>query len=489
MFFDDCVSAFPEMSLYLADSSVTTSGRTGDDEYQRTVGALFAVYWLMRLDIDGKEGFSFGVDSSWRPRSLPSMHEEGSCKREQSEDDEKREKFYRNTNWAWFTQLLVFAGLLLEENGSYSTCLERCLSMLALTAIHDIMKIPVILPIVQHEHAPFKGYKDGDIINDHDIALGYVLEKFPDLLPSFSGLVPRQRQAVEFTQSKMDYNMGWLVQAEAPPGKLFGGFKALLQSGGVASTDVSFYFTHWLTDLAGAEPYPLEGSEKFVLRFPHAVLQGFLRSFPVVQELAHRTETDVFENYLCMRWSEARELQLPELPTGNESIVQMRLLLQAGAGSSSKAVLEAFRTLTEEERKILAMEMARTGCPDQRYARASSSSDALMGPAMLVYYAPALLAKFGRDEAQLALRRLCEVYRQARALYPAEASKAGDSVTVRIDTVKDRSNQQILDAMAAGNVFVLVKHNAREAFVEMHPISALNDLCDSSSSFRFMRLA
>ena len=43
-------------------------------------------------------------------------------------------------------------------------------------------------------------------------------------------------------------------QAEAPPGALFGSFKALLETEAAAEADVAFYFVHWLTDLAGAEP-------------------------------------------------------------------------------------------------------------------------------------------------------------------------------------------------------------------------------------------
>merc|ERR1712190_31540 len=56
-FFEDCTDAFPELAIYMAAESqnATTSGRTADDEYQRTIGALFAVYWLMRLDIDGAQ--------------------------------------------------------------------------------------------------------------------------------------------------------------------------------------------------------------------------------------------------------------------------------------------------------------------------------------------------------------------------------------------------------------------------------------------------
>eukprot|EP00971_Amphidinium_carterae_P100758 1993416-Amphidinium_carterae.1 len=36
---------------------------------------------------------------------------------------------------------------------------ERVMSLLALTAIHSVMKMNVLLPEVQMEHAPFEGYK------------------------------------------------------------------------------------------------------------------------------------------------------------------------------------------------------------------------------------------------------------------------------------------------------------------------------------------
>jgi hypothetical protein len=70
-FFQDCVAAFPELALYVAVGSdaeevVTTSGRSSDVEFQRTIGALFAFFWLMRLDGDGARCFSFGVDDNWQ---------------------------------------------------------------------------------------------------------------------------------------------------------------------------------------------------------------------------------------------------------------------------------------------------------------------------------------------------------------------------------------------------------------------------------------
>ena len=63
-FYDDLRMAFPELQLYLAqhqrqadDPSGSkpdvTSGLGADDEYRRSIGAMFAVYWLMRIGIDG----------------------------------------------------------------------------------------------------------------------------------------------------------------------------------------------------------------------------------------------------------------------------------------------------------------------------------------------------------------------------------------------------------------------------------------------------
>ena len=68
----DIQEAFPELRLYFveppersgkkatkrgaASAELTTSGIDGESEYLRTVGAFFAVYWLMRIGIDGERG-------------------------------------------------------------------------------------------------------------------------------------------------------------------------------------------------------------------------------------------------------------------------------------------------------------------------------------------------------------------------------------------------------------------------------------------------
>lgn len=118
---------------------------------------------------------------------------------------------------------------------------ERTLAMLSLTAYHDIMKVQALLPTVQEEHGSWCGFRAGEVIDDHDAALGYVLEYFPDLLPSFAGLPPSAQRSVRFTQCKMEYNMGWLVQAEAPPGALLSRLRNIVMSGNASQQDVAAY--------------------------------------------------------------------------------------------------------------------------------------------------------------------------------------------------------------------------------------------------------
>ena len=175
-------------------------------------------------------------------------------------------------------------------------------------------------------------------------------------------------------------------QAEAPPGALFGKFKHAIDSGGVESPDVAFYFVHWLTDLAGAVPTPLEGSEKFVLKFPHPVLGSFIRSFSVLNELANKTETEVFEQYLARSWMGA---SMGPLPSGDKGIALMRLVVQAQTEKCQRAVMEAFDRLPPADARVLSEEMARTGARHQAYIRSQPRQAG--GPAILVYYSPAFV--------------------------------------------------------------------------------------------------
>jgi hypothetical protein len=487
--FNEDLVAFPELHLYLLDRAkelatrcrpsvasvdiareastidMTSSGRTIGDEYQRTIGAFYAIFWLLRLHIDGKEGFCFGVDEDWVPYSPDDVN-----------DDllypaDKRLLFYREGNWDYFKRLLQDARLTHEDRrGRVRLNEKRVVSLLALTAVHDIMKMDMILPRVQEQHAPFRGYAAGDTVGDHDHALSYVMDHYPQLLPSFKGLAEDERRAVEFTHCRLQFNHGWFVQAEAPPGAIFTSLKGVLKAEGangrIGKEDLALYFVHWLTDLAGAEPTPLGGCEKFVIRFPMVVLNGFLRSFEFVHRIVDETETQVVEEYLKMRWRENVPLPGP-LPTGDEAIAKMRLLCMAQMNAG--VVLRAFDEVGLEDRDVLSSEMSLTGCAGQSYSAdlcPKEVRDRPCGPAFLVYYGPAFLQKMGNDRAVVKVSMLAEIYRSARVLWPAQEEHAAQSVTVRIDCIKDASVADMHQATLEGDVWLLVKHNESEAFVE-----------------------
>ena len=208
--------------------------------------------------------------------------------------EQKRLRFKQTIAWGQLHRLMVDDGLLVANaDGSCTVAVERAAAMLCLTAIHDIMKLEALLPVVCKEHAPYRGRAAGERIVDHDEALGYVLDHDGAALPCFSALSAAQQKPIRFTQSKMGFNHGWLVQAEAPPGALFSKFKECIETDDVHAEDIAFYFVHWLTDLAGAEATPLHGAEKFVVKFPHSVLASFIRSFSIVQRLAHTTESEL----------------------------------------------------------------------------------------------------------------------------------------------------------------------------------------------------
>lgn len=80
--------------------------------------------------------------------------------------------FYETQEWGKLNQLMVEAGMLIEGAGGVAVNVERTMALLALTAIHDVMKVEALLPRVDKLHDNFCGFKAGDVINDHDIALG-----------------------------------------------------------------------------------------------------------------------------------------------------------------------------------------------------------------------------------------------------------------------------------------------------------------------------
>lgn len=524
--FNQDLSAFPELSLYLLEEASSNSGSMTDlgmssgrsigDEYQRTVGAFFAIYWLMRLDHDGKDGFTSGVDEQWKVVNIKSKEDP------QVTQPEKRYSFREKATWEFFRKLLFDAGILEQKSaplwgGQPKTVVNerRLVSLLALTAIHDIMKMSVILPEVQDEHAPYHGYQAGNVIGDHDHALAYVMQNYPSMLPSFKGLDMTDKRSVQFSQCHLGFNHGWFVQAEAPPGAIFTKFKDAVAQGDlleksasmkvsatnsrrerkgsmqgqVSQQDIAFYFLHWFTDLAGAEPTPLAGCEKFVTKFPLPVMNSFLRSFEFVERIAVNSETTVVEEYLKMRWVESVP-DLGPVPQGDSSIAKMRLLCMAQM--AAVRVLRDFDLLADDDRKILDVEMARTGCPDQHFSAELAPAEAvqtLAGPAFLIYYGPAFLQNLGNDSAVQRLSVLAEVYRCARELWPVESAKVGVTVSIRIDMIKSLSILELQDVYTKDDMWIMVKHNDTEAFVECSSKKKLNKMIAAGTLFQVFDLA
>merc|ERR1712066_879490 len=117
-------------------------------------------------------------------------------------------------------------------------------------------------------------------------------------------------------------------------------------------------------DLAGAEPSPLAGCEKFVTKFSLPILKSFLRSIEFVKKIAHNTETQVMEEYLKVRWTEHRPNPGP-LPSDETAIAKMRILCMAQM--SAGRFLTAFDDLSRDDKELLSAEMGRTGCLGQSY--------------------------------------------------------------------------------------------------------------------------
>ena len=94
----DVETEFPELILYTTAETLS-SGLDARDDFERTMGALYATYCLLRLDLDGKEIFSFGVDAS-------------GCALREPKDHHKKLEFYSTMNWPAVTDLVVRADLL-----------------------------------------------------------------------------------------------------------------------------------------------------------------------------------------------------------------------------------------------------------------------------------------------------------------------------------------------------------------------------------------
>mmetsp|Transcript_34583 Transcript_34583/g.79061 ORF Transcript_34583/g.79061 Transcript_34583/m.79061 type:complete len:2005 (-) Transcript_34583:238-6252(-) len=508
-FFEDCMHTFPELRLYnmqefrdelekrgrrisfhgvlphrklppIATSHLNTGGRSGAEEQLRTVGALFAVYALCRQDMDGKEFLSFGVDEVHAykvlapPADVTAEDLKGSTWFKMT-PAQRRSNFFLNFDWDLMTNLLEQAGIATKSDGKRLqldvASDGRLVAMLSLTAIHDIMKDPSLCPTVVDE--PYHGIQVGEQIHDHDVALSYILDRHPDVLPSFRVLTDEQQRVIRFTQSEMGFNAGWLVQAEGPPSIVLVSLKKAIASGGARKEDVAFYFVHWVTDLAGAEPTPFTGSEKFAVKFPPFVLQGLLQCFSVVEDLATKSETQVYEDYLRRRWHEfaLREGDLPTRIDGDDAIAKMRLVCMSQGGA--RVVLDAFDKLNTRDRLTLVSELSESGLLGQNYSGLHATVAPEPGTPFLLYYSPAWCQRTGQTHPDLTLRTLAEVFRQARYAYPESRDAAADAEkgivcrTIQVGVLKTTDLDSLANCDNLADMFAIERNSGLEGTLEV----------------------
>jgi len=187
----------------------------------------------------------------------------------------------------------------------------------------------------------------------------------------------------------------------------------------------------------------------------------FIRSFPIVQQLATLTETELMERFLVEWWPDL----LGPLPIGPEAVALMRLVVQVQSPAAQPKVVEAFHALSDDDRATLATEMATTGINGQTYTASPTKG----GPAFLVYYSPAFLRQ-SVSNALAGLRVLAGVYRAARELFPLSADHGG-CVIVHIDQLKAEGDIGSLCATAGiGNLWLLVRKGEREAVAERYAL-------------------
>jgi len=138
------------------------------------------------------------------------------------------------------------------------------------------------------------------------------------------------------------------------------------------------------------------------------------------------------EEYHSNRWDE-HGLPPPQ-GQSTSTIALQRLALMAQGFEQD--VVDAFSLLPPRDKTCLTEELARTGHKVQFERAPVSVTSVPQGPALMVYYAPALLQKAGATEALEALMVLAAVLRAARRLFPCQVGSVESTATIRIDALK-----------------------------------------------------
>lgn len=163
------------------------------------------------------------------------------------------------------------------------------------------------------------------------------------------------------------------------------------------------------------------------------------------------------------------------VPEDTAAIACMRLAVMTQA-ENDLSVIDVFHGLPEVHKKILATELARTGCAGQTF-KCNPLHD---GPSFLLYYGPALLQRNATSCIDLAsaLEALSHVFHASRVLWPARRNMQGANVTIQVGQLKSQEMSAIMSCPKgeSRSVWILLKLNDLEGSVELHRASYLNEL-------------
>merc|ERR1719174_899868 len=175
-----------------------------------------------------------------------------------------------------------------------------------------------------------------------------------------------------------------------------------------------------------------------------------------------------------------------KVPEDEYAIACMRLLVMA---QGDLTVINAFREqLDALDQAALTQELARTGADGQGFSVGAIDG----GPALLIYYAPALLQRnVGKyEDLSHALRVLAQVMSGARCLWPCYLEEQQSTVTVQIGQLKETDINVIIgnveapaDSQRGQRLWILHRHNDTEASVQAKNPLQVNALMRSQDEF------
>ena len=241
----------------------------------------------------------------------------------------------------YFDQLYQWIKITIDSEEKY-----RALEVFL--AINDLGKSKKFIDFAQKHHLTSLNY---------DEVLLFVLKNFPQEVPSFNQLGSDCKTLI-INSLSTNFNFGQFVQSENYANSLVDFLK-------LSQEQKNFILIESLLDISGA------GGDQPILT--DKLLSDFFLAVETVENFTDPLKA--YNHYLI------KKIQCLELPTRNHTEIQIFSKLMALTRSNSQselnAIYNAFEKLTFREKKVLIIQLSKTGFDDG---------------ATVIYYLPALLA-------------------------------------------------------------------------------------------------